>query len=470
MLELQRTINKPVTMSGIGLHTGTECTMTFKPAPENYGIRFVRVDLGGSPEIPATADNVVDVSRGTTLGVGEAKVHTVEHVLAAIVGLQIDNIIIELNGIEPPVGDGSSLQYVEALKSAEFVQQSEPKDYLIIDEAVIYHDEKKQIDIVALPLDNYRVSVMVDYQNPALGSQHTGLFDLDKEFVSEFAPARTFCFLSEVEELADQGLIKGGDIDNAVVIVDRKPTPSELEKIRSKLGIEEKLSVGENGILNNKELRFRNEPVRHKLLDLLGDLALIGAPLKAQILAARPGHRANVEFAKQIRKLYQQKKLVKKYQFVKKEGVVFDINAIQRILPHRYPFLMVDKIIVLELDKRVVGVKSVTINEPFFQGHFPGQPIMPGVLIIEAMAQTSGILILNSLPDFNKKLVYFMQINNAKFRRPVMPGDQLFLEIQLVSKKTKIFLMKGKAIVNDKVVAEADFMAGVVDRDAPIES
>ncbi|MDO8550801.1 MAG: bifunctional UDP-3-O-[3-hydroxymyristoyl] N-acetylglucosamine deacetylase/3-hydroxyacyl-ACP dehydratase [Ignavibacteria bacterium] len=470
MLELQRTIGKQISMSGIGLHTGTECTMTFKPAPENYGIRFVRVDLGGSPEIPATADNVVDVSRGTTLGIGEAKVHTVEHVLAAIVGLQIDNIIIELDGIEPPIGDGSSVQYVEALKNAEFVQQTEPKDYLIIEEAVIYHDEKKQIDIVALPLDNYRLSVMVDYQNPALGSQHTGLFDLDKEFATEFAPARTFCFLSEVEELADQGLIKGGDIDNAIVIVDRKATPSELAAIGNKLGIEEKLTIGENGILNNKELRFRNEPVRHKLLDLLGDLALIGAPLKAQILAARPGHRANVAFAKQIRKLYQQKKLVKKYQFVKKEGVVFDINAIQRILPHRYPFLMVDKIIELELDKRVVGVKSVTINEPFFQGHFPGQPIMPGVLIIEAMAQTSGILILNSLPDFNKKLVYFIQINNAKFRKPVMPGDQLFLEIQLVSKKTKIFLMKGKAIVNDKVVAEADFMAGVVDRDAPLES
>jgi UDP-3-O-[3-hydroxymyristoyl] N-acetylglucosamine deacetylase / 3-hydroxyacyl-[acyl-carrier-protein] dehydratase len=320
MLELQRTISKPVTMSGIGLHTGTECTMTFKPASENYGIRFVRIDLGGKPEIPATADNVVDISRGTTIGVGDAKVYTVEHVLAAIVGLQIDNIIIELDGIEPPIGDGSSLQYVEALKNAGFVQQNEPKDYLIIDETVIYHDENKQIDIVALPLDSYRVTVMVDYQNPALGSQHTGLFDLEKEFASEFAPARTFCFLSEVEELADQGLIKGGDIDNAVVIVDKKASPSELSAMGKKLGIEENLTLGENGILNNKELRFRNEPVRHKLLDLLGDLALIGAPLKAQILAARPGHRANVEFAKQIRKLYQQKKLVKKFQFVKKKA------------------------------------------------------------------------------------------------------------------------------------------------------
>jgi UDP-3-O-[3-hydroxymyristoyl] N-acetylglucosamine deacetylase/3-hydroxyacyl-[acyl-carrier-protein] dehydratase len=470
MLEAQRTISKPSSMSGIGLHTGKKCTMTFKPAPENYGIRFIRVDLEGKPEIPAIADNVVDISRGTTIGVGDAKVHTIEHVLAATVGLQIDNLIIELDASEPPIGDGSSIPYVEALRKVGFVQQNEPKDYLIIDETVIYHEEENQIDIVALPLDSYRVTVMVDYQNPALGSQHTGLFDLEKEFVSEFAPARTFCFLSEIEELASQGLIKGGDLDNAVVIVDKKATETELTNMQKALGLKEKLSIGDNSILNNKKLRFRNEPVRHKLLDLIGDLALIGAPVKAQILAARPGHRANVEFAKQVRKLYQQKKLVKKYQFVKKEGTIFDINAIQRILPHRYPFLMVDKIIELELDKRVVGVKSVTINEPFFQGHFPGQPIMPGVLIIEAMAQTSGILILNSLPDFKEKLVYFMQINNAKFRKPVLPGDQLFLEIVLVSKKTKIFLMKGKAIVNDKIVAEADFMAGVVDRDAPIET
>ncbi len=469
MLELQRTISKPVSIKGIGLHTGTKCSITFKPAPENYGVRFIRVDLDGKPEIPANADNVVDISRGTTLGIGEAKVHTVEHVLAAIVGLQIDNIIIEMDGIEPPIGDGSSTPYVEALKEAEFIQQAEPKDYLVIDETVVYHDEANQVDIVALPLDNYRVTVMVDYQNPALGSQHTGLFDLEKEFASEFAPARTFCFLSEIEELASQGLIKGGDIDNAVVIVDKKASEAELKNIQKILGVKETLTLGDNGILNNKELRFRNEPVRHKLLDLVGDLALIGAPLKAQILAARPGHKANVEFAKQIRKLYQQKKLVKKFQTVKKEGIVFDINAIQKILPHRYPFLMIDKIIELELDKRVVGVKSVTINEPFFQGHFPGQPIMPGVLIIEAMAQASGILILNSLPNFKEKLVYFMQINNAKFRKPVVPGDQLFLEIVLVSKKTKIFLMKGKAMVNDKVVAEADFMAGVVDRDTPVE-
>ncbi len=426
MLELQRTIEKSVSLSGIGLHTGTSCTMTFKPAKENYGIRFVRTDLGGNPEIIAVADNVVDISRGTTLGIGEAKVHTVEHVLAAVVGLQIDNLIIELDGIEPPVIDGSAISYVEKLTEAGLVQQDAPKDYLIIDETVVFHEDEKQIDIVALPLDGYRVTVMVDYQNPALGSQHTGLFDLEKEFVTEFAPARTFCFLSEVEELADSGLIKGGDIDNAVVIIDKKATNEELASLKSKLKIKKDISIGTNGILNNKELRYKNEPVRHKLLDLIGDLALIGAPIKAQILAARPGHRANVEFAKQVRKLYQQKKLVKKFQFVKKEGIVFDTAAIQRILPHRYPFLLVDKIIHLELDKKVIGVKSVSINEPFFQGHFPGQPVMPGVLILEALAQAGGALLLNSFLNPEEKLVYFMQINNAKFRKPVVPGDQLY--------------------------------------------
>ncbi|GBD86546.1 UDP-3-O-[3-hydroxymyristoyl] N-acetylglucosamine deacetylase [bacterium BMS3Abin03] len=464
MIEQQRTIAKEVMMSGIGLHTGTECKMTFKPAPENYGIRFIRADLGGRPEIPAIADNVIDVSRGTTIGIGEAKIHTVEHVLAAIAGLQIDNIIIELDGIEPPVGDGSALPYVNVLQEAGFEHQEAPKDYLIIDKTVMFHDEDKDIDIVALPLDDYRITVMVDYQNPALGSQHTGLFNLEKEFVKEFASARTFCFLSEVEDLADQGLIKGGDLDNAVVIVDHQLNKNDLKSLGKKIGLNAEFVLGENGILNNKKPRFKNEPVRHKLLDLLGDLALIGAPIKAQILAARPGHKANVEFVKQIRKLYQQKKLVKKFQFVKKEGVVFDTAAIERILPHRYPFLLVDKIVDMELDKKVVGVKSVTMNEPFFQGHFPGNPIMPGVLIIESMAQTGGVFLLNSIPNPEEKLVYFMQINNAKFRKPVFPGDQLFLEVELINKKSKLVTMKGRAYVNDVLVAEADFMAGIVDK------
>jgi len=464
MLEKQHTISSPISLTGKGLHTGTSCKMTFKPAPENYGIKFIRVDLNDKPEIPANADYVIDVSRGTTIGLGEAKVHTVEHVLAAIVGLQIDNLIIELDGIEPPVEDGSSKPYVKALKKAGIQKQEAPKDYLIIDQTVMYHDEDNQIDIVALPLNDYRLTVMVDYQNPALGSQHTGLFDLEKEFEKEFSTARTFCFLSEVEELADRGLIKGGDIENAVVIVDKKCTENELKELRKKIGVKEKVIIGENGILNNKTLRFKNEPVRHKLLDLIGDLALIGAPIKAQILAARPGHKANVEFAKKIRKLYQQKKLEKKYQLVKKEGIVFDTEAIQKILPHRYPFLLVDRIVELELDKKVVGTKMVTINEPFFPGHFPGRPIMPGVLIIESMAQTGGVLLLNSLENPHEKLVYFMQINNAKFRKPVVPGDHLYLEVHLKNRKSKIVMMSGKAFVGSDLVAEADFMAAIVDR------
>jgi UDP-3-O-[3-hydroxymyristoyl] N-acetylglucosamine deacetylase/3-hydroxyacyl-[acyl-carrier-protein] dehydratase len=465
MLELQRTIAKPVSLSGIGLHTGTSCTMTFVPAHENSGIKFVRVDLGGRPEIPANADFVVDISRGTTLGLGSAKVFTVEHVLAAIVGLQIDNITIELDGIEPPIGDGSAMPYVEKLVEAGFVTQEAPKDYLVIDQTVMYHNDEEKIDIVALPMNSYRISMMVDYENPVLGSQHTGLFDLEKEFVTEFAPARTFSFLSEVEMLADKGLIKGGNIDNAVVIVDHEIDEAGLKRLKNKLGLAKDITLSHEGFLNNNKLRFKNEPVRHKLLDLMGDLALIGTPIKAQILAARPGHKANVEFAKKIRSLYQQKKIVKKYQFVKKEGVVFDANAIQRILPHRYPFLLVDKIIELDLDKKVVGVKSVTINEPFFQGHFPGQPIMPGVLIIEAMAQVSGILILNSFMDPQNHLVYFMSINNAKFRKPVVPGDQLYLEAEVTSKKSKYFSIKGSAYVNNDLVAEAEFMGAIMNKE-----
>lgn len=464
MLVQQQTIKKPVSYTGVGLHTGNRSTINFQPAPENYGIRFRRVDLPGSPEIQADLDHVVDISRGTTIGIGDVKVHTVEHVLAAIVGLQIDNILIELDSNEPPVGDGSSKPYVDVLLKAGFEKQDAPKDYLIIDQAVRYTDEKNGVDIVALPLDDFRVTVMVDYYNPALGSQHTGLFDLEKEFAEEFAPARTFCFLHEVEVLREQGLIKGGNLDNAIVIVDREISASELKRLAQKLGIKDSVILGTNGILNNKELRYKNEPARHKLLDVLGDLALIGAPLKAQILAARPGHASNIEFAKRIRKLYQQKKLVKRYQHVKKEGVVFDSSAIEQILPHRYPFLLVDKIIDFKLDDRIVGVKNVTGNEFFFQGHFPSHPVMPGVLIIEAMAQTGGLLLLNGIDDPEGKLFYFIGINNAKFRKPVVPGDQLVLEVSLVSRRSKTFVMSGKAYVEGNVVAEAEMMVAVVDR------
>lgn len=463
MLVQQRTIKKAVTMSGVGLHTGTECTMTFKPAPEDFGIRFRRVDLGGKPEIPADVDHVIDVSRGTTIGVGEAKVHTVEHVLAAIAGLQIDNILIDLEGIEPPIGDGSAKPYVDALLKAGFETQDAPKDYLVIDQTINYKNEDKGVEIVALPTDDFRVTVMVDYNNPALGSQHTGLFDLEKEFINEFSMCRTFCFLHEVEELRDAGLIKGGNLDNAIVIVDRELSKGELRELAGKLGIKDSVILGGTGALNNKPLHFKNEPARHKLLDLIGDLALIGVPLKAQILAARPGHANNVEFAKKVRKLYQQKKIIKKYQHVKKEGVVFDVNALQRILPHRYPFLLVDKIIDFQLNEKIVGVKNVSFGEAFFQGHFPGTPVMPGVLILEGLAQTGGILLLDGSDRQEGKLVFFMAINNAKFRKPVVPGDQLVYEVTMMYRKAKVCQVMGKAFVDGALVAEAEMMASVVD-------
>ncbi|MBI3586643.1 MAG: bifunctional UDP-3-O-[3-hydroxymyristoyl] N-acetylglucosamine deacetylase/3-hydroxyacyl-ACP dehydratase [Ignavibacteriales bacterium] len=465
MLVQQHTIKKAVTMSGVGLHTGVQTTMTFKPAPEHYGIRFRRVDMGGAPEIPADVDHVLDVARGTTIGIGDARVHTVEHVLAAIVGLQIDNIIIDLDNIEPPIADGSAKPFVDMLLDAGIQEQEAPKDYLIIDQTIRYQNEEKGVDIVALPTDDFRLTVMVDYHNPALGSQHTGLFSLEKEFVTEFASARTFCFLHEVEVLYDQGLIKGGNIDNAIVIVDRDLSDEELRKLTKKLGISHSVILGNSGVLNDRKLHYRNEPARHKLVDLMGDLALIGAPLKAQILAARPGHASNIEFARKVRKLYQQKKLVKKYQHEKKEGVIFDINAIHRILPHRYPFLLVDKIIDFQLDERVVGVKNVTLNEPFFAGHFPGQPIMPGVMIIEALAQAGGILMLNGLDNPGNKLVYFMSINNVKFRRPVVPGDQLILDVEMVSRRSKFIQIRGKAYVDGNLVAEGEFSAAIVDRE-----
>lgn len=465
MLVQQRTIKEPVTISGIGLHTGVGTTMTFKPAPVNFGIRFRRIDLPDQTEIPAIADFVDSVARGTTLRIGEANVHTVEHVLAAIVGLQIDNIVIEINNIEPPICDGSSMEFVRALQKADFVTQEAPKDYLIIDQPVRYTNEAKGVDIVALPTDDYRITVMIDYQNPALGSQHTGLFNLEKEFVDEFAASRTFCFLHEVEALHAQGLIRGGTLDNAIVIVDQDISKKDLLAITQKIGITESYVIGKNGgMLNNKELRYKNEPARHKLLDLLGDLALIGVPLKAQILAARPGHASNVEFARKVRKLYQQKKLVKKYQHEKTEGVVFDINALEKILPHRFPFLLVDKIIDFKMDEKIVGIKNVSVNEWYFQGHFPGRPIMPGVLVIEAMAQTGGILLLNGLENPQGKIAVFTSIHNAKFRRQVVPGDQLVLEASIGMRRAKIAQLLCKAYVDGEIAAEAELSAAIVDR------
>ncbi len=464
MLTKQRTIAKTVSISGIGLHTGNPSTMTFRPAPENYGIRFKRSDLSGSPEILADIDHVTDISRGTTIAVGDAEVRTTEHVLAAIMGCEIDNLVVELTTNEPPVIDGSSKAFVDMILEAGFTEQNEPKDYLVIENTIHYRSEGNDVDIVAFPLDDFKVTVMIDYKNPALGSQYTALFNMQKEFATEFAPARTFCFLHEVEELYDQGLIKGGKFDNAVVIVDRHVPQAELEALMAKLGIKDTVILGENGILNNKELRFKNEPARHKVVDLIGDLALIGAPIKGHIMAARPGHKSNIEFVKMLRNLYKQNRLKMKYQLQKSSDVVFDINAIKKMLPHRYPFLLVDKVVEIELGKRIVGVKNVTVNEPFFEGHFPQKPIMPGVLIIEAMAQTGGLLIFSELEDYEKKLAYFTSIDKAKFRKQVIPGDQLFFVVEIINRKRNIFKLKARAYknsINGELAAEAEIMTAI---------
>ncbi len=465
MLIHQRTLQNEVSLRGIGLHTGQECTITFRPAPPNFGYIFVRTDLADNPEIPALIENVVDVRRGTTIGVGDAKIHTTEHVLAALYGLQIDNCRIELDGPEPPVLDGSSRPFAEALISAGFEDQEEPKNYLVIDETIEYHNPEQGVDIVALPLDAFRLTVMVDYKNPALGSQHSGLFDLNKEFLKDFAPCRTFCFLSEVEALANQGIIKGGDVDNAVVIVDKKLTQDEVQALADKIGVDSShLVLGQNGILNNRELRFPNEPARHKLLDLLGDLALLGMPVKAQVLAARPGHASNVEFVKQLKKYADRNKLARQFQHEKKAGVIFDINAIQNILPHRYPFLLIDKIVEFKLDEKIVSIKNVTMNEPFFQGHFPGNPVMPGVLIIEAMAQTGGIMMLNGNENIKDSVVFFMGIDKARFRKPVLPGDTLVIETVMTNKRRSVCQFDAKAYVRGELVCEASLMATVMSK------
>jgi len=469
MTELQHTIKKTVTYKGRGLHTGNDTVLTFKPAPENYGIKFVRVDLENHPEIAATIDNVkqdisIDSLRGTTIQLGEAEVHTVEHVLAAIVGLQIDNIRIEINSNEPPIGDGSVMPFVNKLLEAGVEKQNEPRDFVIVEEPISYRDEKRGIEFAALPTDDYRMTVMIDYKNPALGSQHSGLFSLEKEFITEFAPARTFCFLHEVESLIDQGLIKGGDLDTAVVFVDRELSNEDISNLKTKLGIDDNVKLGKSGVLNDKTLRFKNEPCRHKLVDLMGDLALVGVPIKAQLLAARPGHQSNIEFAKILRELYKKQKITRKYSDVSTKGVVFDINAIKKILPHRYPFLLVDKIIEFEPGKNITGIKSVTSNEDFFNGHFPGRPVMPGVLIVEAMAQVGGILLLKDGDDVDNKLVLFMGIDNVKFRRPVVPGDQIVMELTMLKARRSTFKMAGKAYVQGELVCEAEMMAAVVDR------
>lgn len=459
----QRTIKSPASISGIGLHTGKDCTMTFKPAAIDEGVHFVRVDLPGSPRIKADIDNVVDISRGTTLANGDARVYTVEHVLASLAGLEIDNIDVELSDNEPPVMDGSASPFVEKLLDAGIIDQDADKRFIQIDEPLSYSEPDRNVDIVVTPSNDLRITFLVDYKDPALGTQYTTLVSLEDEFVNEFAPARTFCFLSEVEHLKEMGLIKGGSLENAVVIVDSVNGQSDVDRISKALNIKERVFVGKTGIVNDVKLRFPNEPVRHKALDLLGDLYLVGAPIRGHILAARSGHKANVELARKIRRLQTKKELRSKYQNPDSE-IFMDINSILKMIPHRYPFLLIDRIIDLDPGKHVVAIKNVSINEPFFQGHFPDHPIMPGVLILESLAQAGGALLLNAITDQENKIVYFMSINNVKFRKPVVPGDQLRLELDLLTFRRNTCKMSGSAYVGDVEVASADFVAVVVDR------
>ncbi|MBI4530456.1 MAG: bifunctional UDP-3-O-[3-hydroxymyristoyl] N-acetylglucosamine deacetylase/3-hydroxyacyl-ACP dehydratase [Candidatus Latescibacteria bacterium] len=467
MVRWQRTIREAVSCSGVGLHTGNITMVVFKPAPVNTGRRFIRTDIPGQPEIPADIDYVVDVSRETAIGVDGAIVHTVEHLLAALVGFQIDNVSIEINSDEPPAGDGSAQIFVDCLRRAGYIEQDSPRDYLAVDDVINYVDERNQIELVVLPSDDLKITFLIDYQTTALGTQYTSMHSLEKEFIDGYAPARTFCLLSDVEKLREQGLIKGGNLDNAVVVVDRRVDQHELEGLRQMFGLNEPIYVGENGIINGVSLRYPNEFCRHKVLDLLGDLSLLGAPIKGHVLAARSGHAANIQLVSKVRKIYQDRHSPATYyrREMKKDKVSFGIETIKKILPHRYPFLLVDRIVDLIPGERVTGLKNVTINEEFFKGHFPQKSVMPAVLIIEAMAQVGAVLMLDEVEHPEEKIPYFVGIDKAKFRKPVVPGDQISFELEMVRRRSNSCRMFGRAYVDGDLVAEAELMAVIVDRD-----
>jgi UDP-3-O-[3-hydroxymyristoyl] N-acetylglucosamine deacetylase/3-hydroxyacyl-[acyl-carrier-protein] dehydratase len=460
----QHTIKESFTLSGVGLHTGANATMTFVPADINHGIKFQRVDLPGQPIVDADVDYVVDLSRGTTIEHNGARVNTVEHTMAALVGTEVDNVLIQLDGPEPPIMDGSSMPFVLALEGVGFQEQNALRNFFDVTEAISYKDEARNVEIAALPLDDYRLTVMVDYNSPVLGSQHASLTDI-RDFGKEIASCRTFCFLHELEMLYEQGLIKGGDLNNAIVIVDRVVEDHELQHLAD-LCHKPRVEVKKEGILNNVELRYKNEPARHKLLDLVGDLALAGRPIRGQILAARPGHAANVAFAKKLKKVMkeQEKKAMPKGIPTYDPSVqpLLDVVQIYKMLPHRYPFCLIDKIFHLD-ENSVAGIKNVTINEPFFQGHFPGNPVMPGVLQIEAMAHTGGILVLNTVPDPENHWTYLLAIENCRFKKMVVPGDTVVFSCELMGPiRRGIAKMHGRAYVAGNLVCEAVLSAYIV--------
>ncbi|HRH10228.1 MAG TPA: bifunctional UDP-3-O-[3-hydroxymyristoyl] N-acetylglucosamine deacetylase/3-hydroxyacyl-ACP dehydratase [Bacteroidia bacterium] len=461
MVDKQRTIKSQVSVTGVGLHTGKPNTITFLPAPENHWYKFQRMDLDGQPIIEADADLVVDTSRGTTLEKNGVKIFTTEHVLAALVGLGIDNCLIQMTGPEMPIMDGSSWKFIEALESAGVVEQEAERVYFELTQNLTYEDPVKKVEMLAVPQDTYRCTVMVDYNSEVLGTQHAGLYSID-QFKEEVSKCRTFVFLHELEALLQHNLIKGGDLDNAIVLVDKEVPKDKLDYLR-KVFNKEHVEVKGKGVLNNTKLHYYNEPARHKLLDIIGDLALAGRPLKIHVLAARPGHAGNVAFAKKIKQMIRDEAMRKKKNIVTpydlNKAPLYDINQIQKILPHRQPFLFVDKIMEIT-EEGIVGVKNVSMNEEFFRGHFPEAPVFPGVIQIEAMAQVGGIFALSKVPDPENYLTYFMSIDKVKFKQQVIPGDTIVFRLSLLTPiRRGIVHMRGEAFVREKQVMEAEMMA-----------
>ncbi|WP_034925518.1 bifunctional UDP-3-O-[3-hydroxymyristoyl] N-acetylglucosamine deacetylase/3-hydroxyacyl-ACP dehydratase [Gillisia sp. CAL575] len=460
ILSKQQTIKNEISLKGVGLHTGKEVTITFKPAAENTGYVFKRMDLENQPTIEADVTYVVNTQRGTNLEKDGVTIQTSEHVLAACVGLEIDNLIIELNASEPPIMDGSSKFFVEALEKAGIVTQDAEREEFIVSEVICFKDEETGSELIIMPSETYQVTTMVDFGTKVLGTQNASLNKLS-DFKSEIADARTFSFLHEIETLLEHGLIKGGDLNNAIVYVDKELSPETMAKLRTAFK-KDNISVKPNGILDNLTLHYPNEAARHKLLDVLGDLALIGTRIRGKVIATKPGHEVNTQFAKKLAKIIktERRNNVPKIDFEKPP--LMDVNDIMNILPHRAPFLLVDKIYSLT-PTCVIGMKNVTMNEPFFVGHFPGKPVMPGVLQVEAMAQTGGILALKSVPDPENYLTFFMKIDNVKFKQQVVPGDTLIFKLELLAPiRRGICQMQGYAYVNGKLVTEAILMAQIV--------